>query len=111
MKDPSLIMIVRLKSPLTLDEVNAIAQERAPEFRAVGGLLQKYYLHDPSTGDYIGMYLWDSEEYLEAFRKSDLRSSIAKAYQVQGEPQIDVLRVFKTLRSAETGTSAAGSPR
>jgi heme-degrading monooxygenase HmoA len=98
MKNPALVLLVRLKSSLSLDEVNRVVEERAPEFRALAGLQQKYYLHDTNTGEFAGLYLWESGECLESYRHSELRASIAKAYKTEGEPRIEVYRVFKTLR-------------
>jgi hypothetical protein len=48
---PPLMLLVRFKSKLSLDEVTKIIDERAPEFRALQGLQQKYYLQDAETGD------------------------------------------------------------
>jgi hypothetical protein len=59
---------------------------------------QKYYLQDPATGEIAGLYLWESQEALAAYRESELRASIAKAYQAEGEPRVEVYRVVKTLR-------------
>lgn len=98
MSHPELVLLVRFKSPLTLDQVLEIVDKRAPEFRALAGLQQKYYLQDASSGEYAGLYLWSSAEPLDAFRESELRASIAAAYQVQDEPRVEVYNVFKTLR-------------
>jgi len=98
MNEPALTLHVRFKSKLTLDEVMKIIDERAPEFRALEGLQQKYYLQDAATGEYGGLYLWDSPEALDAYRESELRATIAKAYQAEGVPRVEVYRVVKTLR-------------
>jgi heme-degrading monooxygenase HmoA len=98
MKQPALTLLVRFKSPLSLDEVMRIVEERAPEFRALEGLQQKYYLQDAATGEYAGLYLWESPEALTAFQESELRASIAQAYQVEGQPRIEAYRVLKKLR-------------
>lgn len=98
MNEPVLVLLVRFKSPLTLDEVKTVVEDRAPEFRALAGLQQKYYLHDAATGEYAGLYLWDSPEAVAAYRDSELRASIAQAYQAEGEPRVEIYRVFKTLR-------------
>ena len=98
MNNPALVLLVRLKSSLPIDEVNRVVEERAPEFRALAGLQQKYYLQDTKTGEFAGLYLWESGESLESYRDSELRASIAKAYKAEGEPRIEVYRVFKTLR-------------
>lgn len=96
---PALIMRVRFKSALTFDEVNEVVERRAPEFEALAGLLQKYYLQDPVTGEYAGLYLWESPDALNEYRDSDLRASIAEAYQAEGEPDIEVYEVLKVLRT------------
>jgi heme-degrading monooxygenase HmoA len=93
-----LVLLVRFKSGLPLDEVVAVANSRADEFRALPGLTQKYYVQDKATGEYGGLYLWDSEESFDEYRKSELRATIARAYQVEGEPRIDVLDVLMPLR-------------
>ena len=75
-----------------------VVEERAPEFRAFAGLQQKYYLQDAATGEYAGLYLWESPDSLAAYRDSELRASIAKAYKTQGEPRVEVYRVLMPLR-------------
>jgi quinol monooxygenase YgiN len=98
MKNPEFTLHVRFRSKLPFDEVMKIVEERAPEFRALAGLQQKYYLQDPATGEIAGLYLWESQEALAAYRESELRASIAEAYQAEGEPRVEVYRVVKTLR-------------
>lgn len=70
-----IMQIVNLKSPLPEDELPARAQERAPQFRAILGLLQKYYLSWPCYGEYAGVYIWDSRASLASFRESELARS------------------------------------
>jgi len=98
MKNPSLILLVRFKSSLSLEDATRIMDERAPEFRALAGLQQKYYLEDAASGELAGLYLWDSHEAFTEYRQSELRASIARAYQAQSEPRIEVYRVLKNLR-------------
>ena len=98
MSHPEFILHVRFKSSLSLDEVTKVIEERAPEFRAFAGLQQKYYIQDTTSGEYGGLYLWDSKESLATYRKSELRASIAEAYEVVGEPRVEVYRVLKSLR-------------
>ena len=98
MGKPALQLLVRFKSKLPFDEVMRVVEERAPEFEALSGLQQKYYLQDTVTGEIAGLYLWESQEAFTAYRNSELRATIAKAYQAEGEPRIEVYRVVKTLR-------------
>lgn len=102
MKTPALMLLVRFKSRLPFEEAMRIAEERAPEFRALGGLQQKYYMQDAATGEMAGLYLWESPEALEEYRKSALRASIAEAYQAESEPRIEVYRVMMPLRGTES---------
>ena len=98
MSQPSLILLVKFKSPLSLDEVTKIIDSRIDEFKSLKGLQQKYYLQEPATKEYAGLYLWESKEDFLAFRNSELRATIAKAYQTEGEPRIEVFSVVKFLR-------------
>lgn len=100
MSSPALCVFVRFKSSLPLEEAMRVAQERAPEFRALTGLRQKYYLHDPASGEFTGLYVWDSPDDFAAYRESELRASIGKAYRVEGEPRVEVLQVLDALRDA-----------
>lgn len=98
MNHPELILLVRFKTSLPYEEVVRIAEERAPEFEALKGLQQKYYLLDATSGEFAGLYLWKSHEAMTEYRDSELRASIAEAYQVQGEPRIEVYKMVMTLR-------------
>lgn len=92
------MLLVRFASRLSLDEVNKVIEQRVGNYRALAGLQQKYYLHDEETGEHAGLYLWESTEALDAFRQSELRASIAEAYQVIGEPRVEVYQITKILR-------------
>ena len=98
MAPPSIVLLVRFKSPLTLEEAKEISESRLPQFRELTGLEQKYYLHDVNSGEYAGLYLWDSKEALDEFRQSELRATIASAYKVEGEPRVEVYGVTNVLR-------------
>lgn len=98
MKQPTTIVRVRFKSALPREQLMKLAEERVPEFEALSGLRQKYYLHNPETGDYAGLYIWDSPEAFAEYRRSALSASIANVYQTQGAPQIEVYEIIKVLR-------------
>jgi heme-degrading monooxygenase HmoA len=102
MSKPELVLRVRFKSDLTLDQVKEVIEKRAPEFEALAGLRQKYYLQDVVSGEYAGLYVWDSAEALAEYRESELRATIGKAYQAQGEPHIEVYKIVKVLREENT---------
>lgn len=98
MNEPALVLLVRFKSALSFEEVTRVMEERAPEFRALRGLQQKYYLQDAATGECAGLYLWESPDAFAVYRDSELRASIAEAYQAEGEPRIEVYKVIMPLR-------------
>ncbi len=93
-----LLLIVKIKTNLPETEMLEMAHERAPEFRAIPGLIQKYYvrLHEPNT--YGGVYIGDSPASLQAYRQSELAATIAKAYQATEPPQIEVMDILFPLR-------------
>jgi hypothetical protein len=51
MTKPTMALLVRLRSALPEAEAIEILEQRADDFRALPGLIQKYYLQDPKTGD------------------------------------------------------------
>lgn len=102
MSAPTTVLLVRFRTALSLDEASVVMKERAPEFRALEGLHQKYYLHDPATGEVAGLYLWTSKRDLDEYAQSELRASIGAAYQAVGEPRVEVYDVLMPLRTQRT---------
>jgi hypothetical protein len=96
---PTIMLLVRgLKSNLPREEIERRYKERLPEFRAFPGLLQKYYSYDESTGEWAGIYLWDSEASLAKYLESDLRRSIADAYELTEPPRVERFPIVEVLR-------------
>lgn len=93
-----LIQIIKLESELSEEEIIKIAHERAPRFREIPGLLQKYYVKLGQPGQVGGIYIWDSKESLQSFRESELAATIAEAYKVKGKPDIEIVDVLFQLR-------------
>jgi heme-degrading monooxygenase HmoA len=98
LSQPTYAVLVRLQSELDHDEIVRIMEERAPDFRALEGLEQKYYIHDPESGEYGGFYLWRSHEDVVQYRQSELAATIAAAYQGVGAPRVEVFEVVMPLR-------------
>jgi hypothetical protein len=94
-------VIVRFRSRMTAPEVLERYRERAPKYRALPGLLQKFYL-EFLDGLHGAVYLWDSPQSLEAFRASELARTIPEAYQVEGKAEMQVAEVAMTLREGAT---------
>jgi heme-degrading monooxygenase HmoA len=96
---PSVLLIVRgLKSRLSREELERRYKERMPRFREVPGLVQKYYSYDEATREWAGIYLWDGEASLAAYLESDLRRTIATAYELTEPPQIERYPIVDVLR-------------
>lgn len=91
----AVILYVRIKSNLEPEEMDRRLLERRPRFRDVPGLRQKFYGRDPETGDVCGIYVFDSDEALAAFKETELAQTIATAYEAD-----DVRReVYEVLYS------------
>lgn len=93
-----IIQIVKLKTNLSEEELLNRARERESQFKALPGLLQKYYVSLGQSGQYGGVYVWDSPESIKSFRESELAASIPGAYEVIEAPDIEILDVLFQLR-------------
>ena len=76
------VSVVRFKSGLSDEEVQAKFEARADAYEHVPGLLEKLYLRYRETGEHGAVYVWESEDAFEVFRRSELGSSIPDAYRI-----------------------------
>lgn len=93
-----IIQIVRIESELSEEEMLAVAHERSDRFRALPGLIQKYYVKLGKPNHYGGIYVWESKEAMDAFRNSELAATIAIAYKASLPPTSETLDVLFQLR-------------
>ena len=102
------IQMFKFKSQLSDDEVRKVMQNRAPQFRALSGLVQKYYGYEDSAGMHTGIYIWDSEESMREFAESELAKTIPEAYQVETQPRVEIFEMIFPLRESgePVGTAA-----
>lgn len=96
---PVIIELVRFASRLTADEVLERFEDGSGKYRQVPGLLQKYYIHSPATDEYGGVYVWDTEDSLQAWRETYPLSTLAGTYQVKDEPHRELLDVMVVLHA------------
>ena len=75
------VLFVRITSQLDRAEFDRRLHERRSRFLEVPGLVQKVYGRDPDTGDVCGIYFFETDEALEAFRESELARTIPSAYE------------------------------
>jgi hypothetical protein len=81
-EETMVIHIVRFRSALSDERITELFHVRAPEYLAVPGLLQKYYLRFRS-GEYGGVYVWHSAASMERFMGGGLARSICEVYRVE----------------------------
>ena len=93
-----IVQIIKIKSDLSEEQLLETAQVRAEKFRALPGLLQKYYLKLDQPGQYGGVYVWNSKESMQSFGRSELAAGIAQAYQIKGSPDVQICDVLFELR-------------
>lgn len=87
------VLFVRIKSRLDAKEFERRLLERRPRFLEVPGLVQKIYGRDYATGEVCGIYFFDTQEALAAFRETELAQTIPTAYDA-----VDVRReVYEVL--------------
>ena len=93
-----ILQFFRFRSGLAEDDVIKLMEARAPQYRELPGLLQKYYVRDDRTGGFGGIYIWKSEEALQKFRQSELARSIPEVFHVAGQPDVEKFDVLVVLR-------------
>ena len=93
-----LIQITKFETKLTEEEVVKRAKERSDRFRALPGLLQKYYIKLDNPKRFGAVYIWDSRESFEAYRTSDIAKTLPEAYQIVGKPDIELIEGLFALR-------------
>jgi hypothetical protein len=87
------VLFVRIKSRLETKEFERRLLERRPRFLEVPGLVQKIYGRDGATGDVCGIYFFENQAALDAFRETELAQTIPAAYEA-----IDIRReVYEVL--------------
>jgi heme-degrading monooxygenase HmoA len=94
-----ILQIIKLKSNLPEEELLNKAREREPQFKAIPGLIQKYYVKTGQPGQYGGIYVWDSPESLQSYRESDLAKSIPETYEIVEAPNIEIMDILFQLRN------------
>jgi hypothetical protein len=77
----AVILYVRIKSDLDPMDLERRSNERKPRFLEVPGLIQKIYGRDEATGDVCGLYFFENQQALNAFRETELAKTIPTAYE------------------------------
>lgn len=91
------ILFVKVKSDLALEELKKRMEERRRRFLEVPGLIQKFYGRDDKTGAFCGIYFFEDQASLEAYRASELAKSIPAAYEAV-DARLEAFDVLFSLR-------------
>ncbi|MGA9239761.1 YdhR family protein [Robiginitalea sp.] len=94
----TILLLVRGKTALSADEIEYRMKERSPQFEAIPGLIQKYYIKTKNPGEYGGVYIWDSMKSVKAFKETNLAATIAEAYELIEEPSTEIIDIMFELR-------------
>ena len=93
-----MVSLVRFKSKLSDNAVQATFEERADRYRTVPGLVEKIYLRFRESGEFGAVYVWDSEKALMDFRETELARTIPDAYQVEEAPLVELADVCLVIQ-------------
>ncbi|MFZ9943374.1 MAG: YdhR family protein [Bacteroidia bacterium] len=96
--EPTFALLVKFKSNLPDSVVLKTMNERKIEFEKLPGLVQKYYMREPASGEFAGIYLWATAQDCMDYRKSELAKTIKEAYQIQGNVRVELFDVLFPLR-------------
>jgi hypothetical protein len=86
MSQAEVVMRIRFKSDLALEQLKEIVETRAPEFEALSGLKQKYYLQDIATGEYAGLFIWRLYMTSRSIENPNLEQRLRKPTRHKGSP-------------------------
>lgn len=92
----AVVLFVRAKSGLDEEDLERRLLERRPRFRDVPGLVQKIYGREEATGAVCGIYFFETQAALAAYRETELAQTIASAYEVT-EIRLEVYDVLYPL--------------
>jgi heme-degrading monooxygenase HmoA len=90
--------LVRFDSNMDDEDVLAMFEARADQYRSLPGLVEKIYLRFEETGEFGALYVWESRQALLAFRETDLARSIPDAYRVSAPPHSELAEVCLVVR-------------
>lgn len=77
------IVNFQLPSDVTAEQARKLYAASAPEYRAMKGLVRKYYLWDADTHIGGGVYLWESRAAAEAVYTTEWKAYIKGRYGVE----------------------------
>lgn len=110
MNNAEAVLSVKFNSTHSPEELMSVCQEDLEGFRAVPGLLQKYYIAEQSTDAISGIYIFENRSARAAFWSSQMAKNIPVRYGVIPETlrveQYDMAMVLNDVL-VESGNDAA----
>jgi heme-degrading monooxygenase HmoA len=104
------LVCITFESESSLEEIESRFRERAPQFRDMDGLLQKFYVRDEESGRIGGVYVFDSEESRDALFESDIHAKLREGSDVRNL-DINTFHVeFSLYESGDVSTSVDVQP-
>lgn len=85
MVDPGAVLLVKFNSTLSAENLMDVCKADMKTFRAVPGLIQKYYIAEENTGAISGIYIFETKSARAAFWTSELAKNIPIRYGVIAE--------------------------
>ena len=100
-----IVSLVRFKSRLSDDAVQATFEERADRYRHVPGLVEKIYVRYSDSGEFGAVYVWNSEQALMDFRQTELAKTLPEVYKVERAPSAELADVCLVIQPENVGVS------
>ena len=82
MKNAEAVLSVKFNSSFSNEQLLSVCQQDLEIFRAVPGLIQKYYIIEESTGALSGFYIFETINDRTEFWNSELAKEIPARYGV-----------------------------
>ena len=78
---------VALRSDLAADELRRVASAWDAKLKRVEGLVQKYAVVEPTTGEFGLLLFFQARMHVEAFLASDVRKGLAADFEAREAPK------------------------
>jgi hypothetical protein len=101
-----IVSLVRFRSGLSDNAVQANFENRADRYLEVPGLVEKIYLRFRESGEFGAVYVWESEQALMNFRRTLLATTIPDVYQVEEPPDVELADVCLVIQPEHVDVSA-----
>ena len=70
-------------------------------------MIEKIYLRFRDSGESGAIYVWDSKQALNAFKETELARTIPEAYQIEGDPHIELADVHLVVQEDQSRTTVS----